>query len=250
MESDSFGGFSLSENVMVPAPGDVSPSEVFYTSVWSSVPGAPECQLMFPTIWDTRDDTCSIGLWSSHDGKVWSRVPGPRLLETAPFGEWDGGCIFSCPSLIELPNGDLALPFKGYNLPHKHPRGAMELYSGYAVWPKGRLIAVEAKDIGEFATVGLIPPGRMLRINALTQRAGGISIEIVRMVDRPKVRPYHAFEEVVPGRAFDDCDTVRGDAFWTTVTWRGESDLGFKAGEGIIIRVRMERAQLFGLEFR
>lgn len=250
MESDTYGNFPLSENVIVPAPADVSPSEVFYTSIWSTPPGAPGQHLMFPAIWDTRDDTCSIGLWASHDGKLWDRVPGPRLLETAAFGEWDGGCIFSAPYLLELPNGDFVLPYKGYNLPHKFPRGTMEVHAGYVLWPKGRFVAVEAKDIGEFATVAVLPPGRTLRVNTLTKRAGGIQVEVVRLVDQPKIRPYQPFEEVISGRSFADCDVVRGDHVWTTVTWHGESDLGHTDGEGVILRFHMDRAQLFGIEFK
>ena len=237
-ESERFGDFPVSEPIIVPVPSETSPSEVFYTSIRTTIPGAPDHHLMFPTIWDTRDDTSAIGLWSSHDGRLWHRVKGPAVLETAPFGEWDGGCIFSFPDLIELPSGDFALPYKGYNLPHKYPRGHMTLHAGYAVWEKGRIVAVEAREIGEFATVGIIPPGRRMKINALTQRAGGIQIEIARISD-----------EIYPGRSFEESDVVRGDLFWRTVTWNGEADLGFEEGDGVVIRFRMDRAKLFGIEF-
>ncbi|HTX54488.1 MAG TPA: hypothetical protein VMD08_13850 [Candidatus Baltobacteraceae bacterium] len=237
-ESPTFGDFPLSEPVIVPVPEETSPSEEFYTSIHTTLPGAPDEHLMFPTVWETRDDTTSIGVWSSHDGRLWSRIPGPPVLTTAPFGAWDGGCIFSFPGLIELPNGDFALPYKGYNLPHKYPRGKMELYAGYAVWPKGRLVAVQADDVGEFATVGILPPGHTLKINAVTKRAGGIRVELCRIND-----------QVVAGRTFSDCDIVQGDAFWKTVTWKGESDLKTADGEALVIRVRIERGQLFGIEF-
>ncbi len=239
MESDYFGGFSVSEPVIVPAPGETSPSEVFYTSIYTTIPGAPEQHLMFPTIWDTRDDTSSIGLWTSHDGKLWNRIPGPPVLETAEFGQWDGGCIFSFPNLIELPNGDFALPYKGYNLPHKYPRGTMTVSTAYAIWPKGRIVAVEAQEMGGFATVGIIPPGRTLRINALTKRAGGIRVEIAKIDD-----------SVVADRSFEECDIIQGNQFWKTVTWNGESDLGYKDGDGVVIRFQMDRAKLFGIEFQ
>jgi hypothetical protein len=238
MESSTFGDFPVSTPVIVPVPGETLPSDSFYTSIHTSIPGAPDIHLMFPTVWDTRDDTSSLGLWSSHDGIVWNRLPGPPVLDTAAFGEWDGGCVFSFPSLFELPNGDFALPYKGYNLPHKYPRGDMELYAGYAVWPKGRIVAVEADEIGEFSTVAILPPGGTLKINALTERAGGIRVELARMNN-----------DTIPGRSFEDCEPVQGDAFWQTVTWRGESDLMTPEGEGLVIRFRMDRAQLFGVEF-
>jgi hypothetical protein len=238
MESSTFSDFPLSEPCIIQVPGETSPSEEFYTSIHSTMPGAPEIRLMFPTIWDTRIDATSIGVWSSHDGKLWDRIPGPAALKTAAFGQWDGGCIFSFPNLFELPNGDFALPYKGYNLPHKYPRGDMELYAGYARWPKGRIVAVEAEDVGEFSTVAILPPGKKLKINALTQRAGGIRVELAGIDD-----------QALPGRAFADCDIVQGDQFWRTVTWKGKAELGQKDGEGVVIRFHMDRAQLFGIEF-
>jgi hypothetical protein len=238
MESEVFGNFPLSEPVIVPVPGETSPSDVFYTSIHTTVPEAAGHHLMFPTIWDTRDDTSSIGLWTSHDGIHWNRLPGPPILETSNFGEWDGGCIFSFPDLIELPNGDFALPYKGYNLPHKYPRGTMELRAGYALWPKGRIVAVEAEEVGGFTTVGILPPGRTLKINAVSKRAGGIRVEIASI-----------FDETVPGRSFADCDILQGDQFWSTVTWKGETDLGFEDGAGVVVRFKMDRAKLFGIEF-
>jgi hypothetical protein len=238
MESDTFGNFSVSTPTIVPVPGETGPSESFYTSIHATIPGAPDTHLMFPTVWDTWDDTTTLGVWSSHDGILWDRIPGPPILKTASFGEWDGGCVFSFPSLFELPNGDFALPYKGYNLPHKYPRGDMELYAGYAVWPKGRIVGVVADESGEFSTVAILPPGRTLKINALTKRAGGIRVELAR-----------ANDETIPGRSFDDCDPVQGDAFWQTVKWGGESDPKTPEGEGLVIRFRMDRAQLFGIEF-
>ena len=237
-ESDTFGDFDVSQPVIVPVPGETLPSECFYTSIRTTIPGAPDLHLMFPTVWDTRDDTSSLGLWSSHDGIFWNRLPGGAVLETASFGEWDGGCIFSFPSLFELPNGDFALPYKGYNLPHKYPRGDMELYAGYAIWPKGRIIAVEAEEIGEFATVGILPPGQTLKINAVTKRAGGVRVELSTADDKP-----------VKGRSFDDCDPIQGDAFWKEITWNGESDLNVPVDETLVIKFRLDRASIFGIEF-
>ena len=237
-ESSTFGNFPLSVPAIVQVPGETSPAEEFYTSIYSALPGAPEMHLMFPTIWDTRDDSSSIGVWSSHDGKLWSRIPGPAALTTAPFGQWDGGCIFSFASLFELPNGDFALPYKGYNLPHKYPRGKMELHIGYAIWRKGRIVAVVADETGEFSTVAVIPPGGKIRLNALTARAGGIRVELARMDNT-----------TLPGRSFADSDIIQGDQFWKEVTWHGVADLGVPPGEGVVIRLRLDRAKLFGIQF-
>jgi len=146
--------------------------------------------------------------------------------------------VFGWPGLIERTDGSFALAYEGHNLPHKYPRAYRKIKGGFLVWPKGRLVAVEAKALGEFTTVGIMPPGRKLRINALTGRAGGIRVEIATLLD-----------ETLPGRNFDDCKPIQGDQFWTPVTWNGQDDLGFNANQPIIIRFKMDHAKLFGIQF-
>jgi hypothetical protein len=66
---------------------------------------------MSPAIWNASiDDTTRIVMATSHDGENWYWVPGGDLLETAEYGQWNGGCIWAEPNLIELPSGDWALP--------------------------------------------------------------------------------------------------------------------------------------------
>ena len=236
-ESDDFRRFPLSALIMAPGP-DMPPSDVLYTNCKTRIPGAPDHHVMFPTVWHTADDTTSVVMASSVDGKLWHFVPGGALLTTPPFGEWDGGCVFARPNLVELPDGSFALPYTGYNFPHKYPRGQLSYNTGYAVWPQGRLVALEAPDRGEFATVALMPPGRKLLINALVQRAGSLLVEVADLGGAP-----------LEGRRFEDCAPLIGDQYRTPVTWQGEDDLGFAAGNPIILRFRMKRAQIFALDF-
>ena len=238
-ESDDFRSFPVSEVVLEPAP-DMAPSDMLYTNCRTSIPGAPDHHLMFPAIWHSAlNDATSIALASSHDGKLWHWIPGPRVLETAPFGEWDGGCIFALANLIELPNGDFALPYEGFNVPHKYPRGQLKSATGYALWPKGRLIGLEAPETGEFATVAIVPPGRKLKINATThQSSGSIAVEAAGWDYTP-----------LPGRTFAEANALSGDLFWKPVTWKSGEDLGHANGTSVILRFRMRSATIFGLEF-
>jgi hypothetical protein len=232
-ESYDFRSFPPSKLLIEPTP-DMLPSEQIYTNCKTTVPGAPDQHLMFPAIWNASvDDTTRIAMLSSHDGEVWHWVPGGQLLETQPFGEWNGGCIWALPNLIELPDGSWALPYLAHNIPHKYPRGIQKGEMGYAVWPKGRLVAVEALDRGEFTLIPIMPPGRKLKINAVTKRAGGIRVEVAG----------------IDGRSFADCTPIVGDHFWTTVTWGDQADLGFKAGDPITLRFELNMGAIYGLEF-
>ena len=135
-------------------------------------------------------------------------------------------------------NGSFALPYTGYNVPHKYPRRLWKYAPGYAIWPKGRLIALKAEDKGEFATVQIVPPGRRLRINALTRRGGSILVEVAGPDGKP-----------LPGRSFAEARRVIGDQHWAPLIWDGGQDLGFAENSSILLRFRMDQAQIYGLEF-
>jgi hypothetical protein len=40
-----------------------------------------------------------------------------------------------------------------------------------------------------------------------------------------------------------------GDQFWSTVTWKGQDDLGFKPGSAIVLKFKLDKAAIYGLEF-
>ena len=237
-ESGDFRHFKPSDLILSPGP-DLLPSDALYSNCRTSIPQAPDHHLMFPAIYHQSDDTTTIALVSSSDGKDWHYVPGPPMLCTALFGQWDGGCVFTHPDLLELPDGRFVLPYTGYKFPHKYPRGDWRFWPGYAVWPKGRLVALEAANRGQFTTVAFMSPGRRLRINAQTQRAGSILIEVVSFADQKPLLV----------RTFADVAPIIGDHHWTPVTWGGKDDLGHQDGAAILLRLRMDKARLYGLGF-
>ena len=114
-----------------------------------------------------------------------------------------------------MPNGDWAFPYLAHSLPHKYPRGQNVGSTSYAVWPKGRLVAVEAQDQGEFTMIPIVAPGKTLKINALTLRTGWVKVEVVG----------------VSGRALAECIPIVGDQHWTRVTWKGGDRPGRRRGE-------------------
>lgn len=231
--SRDFREFKPSELILEPTP-DMLPSEQLYTNCRTTIPGAPDQHLMFPSIWNgSIDDTTRVALASSHDGKVWHWVPGGDLLHTGPYGGFDGGCVWATPNLIELPGGDWALPFLSHTFPHKYPRGHNVGSTSYAVWPKGRLVALDAPEHGEFTMIPLIAPGKTLKINALTLRAGWIRVEVMG----------------VDGHSLADCVPIIGDQHNTRVTWKGGDTVGKDPGNPITLRIEMKQAKLFGLEF-
>ena len=235
-ETNHYGEFPLHQTILEPGPG-LLPSQVLYTNGKTTIPGAPDHHLLFPSVWDMAVDSTSIHLATSHDGRLWHFLKGSPVFETGPFDAFDGGVIFAHPNLVELPDGRFALPYTGYDVPHKYPRKLWKYAPGYAIWPKGRLVALEA-EYGEFATVAIMPPGRRLRINALTGRAGSILVEVAGFD-----------QQALPQRSFQEATPVFGDLHWAPLTWKGQEDLGNPEGSPIMLRFRLDHAQIFGLEF-
>ena len=143
------------------------------------------------------------------------------------------------PNLVELPGGDWALPYTGFNVPHKYPRVKAKRNSGYALWPKGRLMSLDADEQGFFQTLAIVPPRSHLHINAITPRAGSIRVEVC-----------DTNGQVLPGRAFADSVPLMGDLHWAPVVWTEHDDMGVDPGAPVILRFGLDKVQLFGLEFR
>lgn len=236
-EASDFRRFPLSELVLVP-PSSMPPSDVLYTNCKTTIPGNADLHVMFPTVWHQSDDTTSVTMAASPDGRVWDFVPGGPVFHTAAFGEWDGGCVFASPNLVELPDGSFALPYTGYSFPHKYPRGQLRFLPGYLVWPKGRLVGLEAAERGELATAALVPPGKRVLINAVTKRTGSLLVEVAGMDGA-----------ALPDRSFAEADPIVGDQYRKPLTWKGQADLAPKAGTPVMLRFRMDKATLFGLDF-
>ncbi len=232
-ESNDFRHFPPTRMILDPPPS-MLPSESLYTNCYTTIPKAPDQHLMFPAVWNASiDDTTRIVMASSYDGRNWYWVPGGDLLQTAEYGQWNGGCIWAQPSLIELPGGDWALPYSAHNVPHKYPRGQRKGGLGYAVWSKGRMVALRAETRGQFTLMPLVSPGQTLKINAVTKPTGSVAVEVAGDRDR----------------SLDKCRRLFGDLHWATVQWGGKPTLGKKIGERITLRFRLDKADLYGIEF-
>jgi hypothetical protein len=237
-ETSDFREFPLSEVILEP-PAWLPPSQVLYSPCRTTYPGAPDQHLMFPVVWDQATDRMHTRIAVSRDGRTWDWLGAgePPPFDTAEQGQWDGGCLGGAPNLIELPNGDFALPYVGFNLPHKYPRRRAERASGLAVWPKGRIAGIRADERGEFATVAVVPPGKKVLLNAVTSDGGSIRVEAADLDGHP-----------LPGRSFDQAVALSGDLHGAPVRWREQADLG-GAPDPVMLRLKLERATVYHVEF-
>ena len=103
---------------------------------------------------------------------------------------------------------------------------------GWASWPLDRLSAIRAERFGEFRTMPLPAWKRELRANFRTTASGNIRIGIEGSEDG----------------SLERCDALNGDCFSAPVTWNGRPYVSLDRGTKVVLRIRMEHAELFALE--
>ena len=236
--SDDFRRFPLSEEALWPDPS-MDPDELWYCNGKTKMPGTVDYHVMFPKRWSIRDDRFDFHLFTSPDNLIWHRVPGGPVCQVGDSGDWDGGVVAPGIGLVELPGGRMGVPLVGSKVPHKHPRLAPLGAIGWAWWPKGRLVALEAEVEGSFALQPLTIPQRRISINCRTAPAGSVQVEVLGPDG-----------SLLPGRSFADCDWIIGDHLEREVTWKGEADLGHAAEGPITLCFRLRCAELYSVAFK
>jgi len=244
--SKDFRHFGKPE-IIVTTGADMAPSHLYYTNCATTLPGIPDNYVMFPWLWELENDGGATWLLSSMDGNVWSRVPGGPVVELGAVGAPDGGYVVCSGNLLEYADQKWGITYGGQPIPHKYPGRAFDKrqglfpgvqgVGGIAMWPKGRLVALQCDEEGEFATVAVVPRGERIRLNASVKPSGYIKTQI---------RTYGG--GIIEGRTFDASDRIIGDNLEFPVTWNGEDGLNH-GGKPVILAFKLRQAKLYGVEF-
>ena len=236
--TDDFHHFPLPEEIFWPDAME-PPYDLWYVNGKTLMPGTSDYHLMFPMRWSLIDDHFEFRLASSPDGIVWGWIPGDPVAQPGPAGAWDGGVVVPGYGLVDLPGDRTGMLVEGSPYPHKHPRPAGTGSLGWASWPKERLVALKADQVGSFALFPLQVTGRTVHLNFKTTFAGHVRVEAV-----------DAKGQVLPGRSFADCDPLSGDHLDQVVSWHGMADLGHQPGDAVTLRFQLRTAELYAVHFR
>ncbi len=243
-ETEDFRRFPLPETFIWPT-SDVGPSDLWYANGKTVYPGAPDYHVMFPKRWCVAEDRFYVHIAVSPDGILWGFPPEDQVLSPGGRGSYDTGGVSAGCGMVELPGDIVAVPFIGYRIPHKYPRRPPLGEIAWASWQKGRMIALEAEEQAEFRTTSVLPgkepedpEGYSIVLNARTNYVGEIKVEVI------------GFEgHTLPGRTFDDCDSISGNFLDRPVTWDGKPHIHTQPEKPFALRVRMASAQLFSITF-
>ena len=234
-----FGNWPPPRTVFATDPQDEVDDSI-YTSAYCRCPDSGR-HLMFPSIFHQLPGTIDIQLATSRDGWNWTR-PERKPIVTRETEDGRYSCIYASPNL--LPRGDdWVLPYYGTYSPHdwgSPPKPEPEGEFRWAVWKRGRLVALEAPTQGQFTTIQRVCKGARLLLNFQTEPGGWIRAAIV---DKPRTPPGPVPE--IEGYEMDVCDVMQGDELSKQVTWHGRGDLSALRGRTVCVRICMARARLF-----
>ncbi len=240
MESTDFRHFPLPE-IQQFSGGDLRADYEWYSpSSVSRYPGTKQYHVMLPLMWRKNDDTFSVYMATSFEGKYWSVLgPGPIIEPSVgPLGQPGSSGHHARQSLLELPDGKLAVMVQGISMPHKYPYRPSHPPGGtyWATWPRDRLVALVAEGKAEFKTPSAVFQGDKLVINCRTKQSGSIRVQV------------RSEGKIL--RSFEDCEQITGDFTDRVVTWKKNlKKLGHAPGAPLTFEFRMEMAELFSLRF-
>ena len=223
------------------------PHESLYSNGYTRYPGRPELHLMFPAVFDHRNDSVYGQLACSSDAVNWSRFTGQIIIPHGEPGRPDEAMVYPEPELLRFSKeGKFRLLChcgneyhnQGYN--REIPAGHAKSYYAWAEWPEDRLAGICAPGDGEFTLV--LQCGDRLLANLRAEPGGWAKFEIVdRIVWPPKQWPG------VEGFRFEDTEPVTGDQTHAPVCWNGSPDLPKLKGQVIGLRVCLHKATLFSV---
>ncbi len=243
-ETSDFWDWPATTPLLYSGPQDFA-SDDFYTNGYTTYPGDPTLRLLFPAIYHRDSDSVDAKVAISREGRAYQWLSDQPVIRNGKSGDWDHGGIYPSPQLVHLPDGRLALPYRGYATTHNefwfsifYQQYQRPAHMGWAIWQDGRLAGIEAEHRGEFTTQNAPVAGTHLQINARTSRAGSVEVEL-RLRGRP-----------IEGYSFADCVPFHGDEVWTDFHWKGKSDLSELRGKAISVAYRLNSAKIFAFRYR
>ncbi len=242
-ETSDFWDWPEPSPLLYSGPRD-SPSDDFYTNGYTTYPDDPTLRLLFPAIFHRDSDSVDAKVAISREGRAYQWLSDDPLIRNGPAGDWDHGGIYPSPQLVRLPDGRLALPYRGYGTTHNefwfsvfYKQYQRPAHMGWAIWKDARLAGIESEHRGEFTTQTAPVTGAKLQINARTSRSGSVEVEL-----RQKGK-------AIEGYSFADCVPFHGDQVWTDFHWTGKSDISSLRGKGISLGIRLTSAKIFAFKY-
>jgi hypothetical protein len=226
--------------VLTPGPDD-DPAVDFYDNPYVRYPGSANGHLMLVSIYHRDTSLVDLRLATSSDGDAWNWLSPHKVVTLGKQGSWNAGELYAQASMVQLPDGRVAVPVIGYSWGHeeywraKFEQGReRQEGSGWVTWEDGRIAGIEAEKAGEFTTQPLRCTGKPIQVNARTGYSGSVQVDLVVEIDKGVTKPGLRSKPMT------------GDLRWRTLEWE-QGDPASLAGKTVRLCFRLYDAKVFGM---
>jgi hypothetical protein len=197
---------------------------------------APDTYVAFVWRFDRQTQARQVELGVSRDGRRWTFF-GDDWYMPAEF-RFEGNDIHEVTSLDGLIRRDDEIwQYADYST-GRHDGSAPK----WRVRLTQRLdgfVAVEPIDtVGEFTTKPLLFAGQTLLLNVAARGGGAVRVAMLDEAGQP-----------LPGFGLNNCRAITADSTACEVSWRGGSDLGTLVDKPVRVRIQLDKAQVFAMQF-
>jgi hypothetical protein len=213
---------------------EAAPVEHLYTNTVQPYPGRADLVIGFPTRFLPKTEQTEPTLMASRDRTTFRRFVEPVVPTTAPQERSGNRSNYMAWGLVQLP-GDPLWSVYAKEAYYTGPASRLRRFT----YEPHRLAGVAADSAeGELTTRPVVFDGKELQVNYRTGGGGKVRVELTDSAGEP-----------LAGYSLADCQPLTGNAREAVVRWSGGSSVAPLAGREVRVRVALEDAELFALQF-
>lgn len=213
-----------------------APREQLYTNAIQPYLRAPHLFIGFPTRFQPKNQQVEPVLMTSRDGLNFRRWPEPLIPITAPQDRDGNRSNYMTHALLALPGEPKELSVYATEAYYEGPGSRVRRFT----FRTDGFVSLQAGETaGEVLTHPVQFTGKTLSLNMATRASGSVRVEL-----------QDAAGQALPGFTLADCQPFSGDAIDHTIAWARGKDVSSLAGQPVRIRMALQNADVYALQFQ
>jgi hypothetical protein len=211
-----------------------APREHLYTNAIQAYHRAPHLLIGMPTRFQPKHEQVEPVLMTSRDGRNFRRWPEPLVPITAPADRDGNRSNYMTWGLLELPGQVGELSVYATEAYYKGPASRVRRFT----FRTDGFVSLHADGQGTVVSRPLRFAGKQLSLNSAAAAGGQVRVEIQDEQGQP-----------LPDYALSDCRPLTADKIDQVVEWKQGSDLSALAGRPVRLKLSIENADVYSLQF-
>lgn len=186
----------------------------------------------------SADDTMTIQLASSRDGKKWQRIGNRKpFLDIGNEGPWESGMILAVASPFFVVDDQIRIYYSAFNCTHYGTKWAKRKAAiGMATLRLDGFVSIAAGDEeGYFISCPIILTSEDIRMEVNADASKGhLKVEILDLDGQP-----------IEGFSHKDSVPLTGDKIHHTVAWKNDKSIAGIGQQEVYFRFRLKNADIY-----